>query len=80
MICALLIFGTPELDFNPAERSPWFDATFEPVVDIVERIEAVDREAIGRVAGRLTASPPTFAALGPIGRVKAMGAIEERFA
>ena len=50
------------------------------VEEIVERIEAVDLEAIGRVADRLTASRPTFAALGPISRVKAMGAIEERFA
>ncbi len=50
------------------------------VEEIVERVEAVDLEAIGRVADRLMASRPTFAALGPIGRVKAMGAIEERFA
>ena len=27
-ICALLIFRTPELDFNPGVRSPWFDSTF----------------------------------------------------
>ncbi len=50
------------------------------VEEIVERVEAVDLEAIGRVADRLTASRPTFAALGPIGRIKAMGVIEERFA
>lgn len=50
------------------------------VEEMVGRIEAVDREAIGRVAGRLTASRPTFAALGPVGRFKAMGALEERFA
>ncbi|MEE9250001.1 MAG: pitrilysin family protein [Alphaproteobacteria bacterium] len=50
------------------------------VEEMVERIEAVDIQAVGRVADRLTASRPTFAALGPIGRFKAMGAVEERFA
>lgn len=39
-ICALLIFRTPELDFNPAERSPWFDAIFEPVEDIAAALDA----------------------------------------
>lgn len=38
-ICSLLIFQTPELDFNPAVRSPWFDATFDPVEEIVGLLE-----------------------------------------
>jgi hypothetical protein len=39
-ICALLIFQKPELDFNPAERSPWFDVTLEPLEEIVSALEA----------------------------------------
>jgi aryl sulfotransferase len=39
-ICALLIFQTPELDFNPAERSPWLDVTFEPIDDTIALLEA----------------------------------------
>jgi len=39
-ICALLIFREPELDFNPAQRSPWFDVTFEPLEEVVAALEA----------------------------------------
>lgn len=39
-ICALLIFQKPELDFNPAERSPWFDVTLEPLEEVVSALEA----------------------------------------
>jgi aryl sulfotransferase len=39
-ICALLIFQEAELDFNPAERSPWFDVTFQPLDEVVAALEA----------------------------------------
>ncbi len=39
-ICALLIFQTPELDFNPGVRSPWFDSTFDAVEDTIAMLEA----------------------------------------
>ena len=39
-ICALLIFKTPELDFNPGVRSPWFDSTVDSVEDTVALLEA----------------------------------------
>ncbi len=51
-----------------------------PVAEITERIEAVDRTAIERVAARLTRSRPTFAAIGPLSRVEAFEAMAARFA
>jgi predicted Zn-dependent peptidase len=41
-----------------------------PVAELVERIEAVDRAAIARVAGGLLAGRPTFAAVGPLTHVE----------
>ena len=41
-----------------------------PAAEIIERIEAVDRAAIARVAGGLLASRPTFAAVGPFTHVE----------
>ena len=40
-----------------------------PVEEIVERIDAVDAAAIGRLANRVFAGVPTLAALGPVGPV-----------
>ena len=45
-ICALLIFQKPELDFNPAERPPWFDVTFEPIEEVVSALEAQTRRRV----------------------------------
>jgi predicted Zn-dependent peptidase len=42
---------------------------------LLERIEAVDRDAVARVARRLMASRPTVASIGPTGRVPAADAI-----
>ncbi|HEX3500720.1 MAG TPA: pitrilysin family protein [Stellaceae bacterium] len=50
------------------------------VADIVARIEAVDNEAVMRVAQRVTATRPTFAALGQVGRVEHFDRISARFA
>jgi predicted Zn-dependent peptidase len=50
------------------------------VADIVARIEAVDNEAVMRVARRVTATRPTFAALGQVGRVEHFDRISARFA
>jgi predicted Zn-dependent peptidase len=38
--------------------------------ELVHHIDAVDEDAVIRVARRLTSSPPTIAALGPIGRIE----------
>ena len=50
------------------------------VAEIVARIEAVDNEAVMRVARSITASRPTFAALGQIGRVEHFDRISARLA
>jgi predicted Zn-dependent peptidase len=46
--------------------------------DMVTRIDAVDEAAVGRVARRLLAAPPTLTALGPIGRIEPYDRIAER--
>src|SRR6266700_1048445 len=50
------------------------------VADIVARIEAVDNEAVMRVARRVTATRPTFAALGQVGHIEHFDRISARFA
>lgn len=50
------------------------------VSDIVARIEAVDNDAVTRVARRITATRPTFAALGQVGRIEHFDRISARFA
>ncbi len=49
------------------------------VSDIVARIEAVDNEAVTRVARRITATRPTFVALGQVGRIEHYDRINARF-
>jgi|HubBroStandDraft_1064217.scaffolds.fasta_scaffold00020_24 predicted Zn-dependent peptidase len=48
--------------------------------EIVGLIDAVDRDAVARVARRIFAAPPTLAALGPIGRVESFDRITGRLA
>src|SRR6185312_288539 len=50
------------------------------VGEIVARIEAVDNEAVMRVARRVTSTRPTLAALGQIGRLEHFDRISARFA
>ena len=50
-----------------------------PPEEISAKIDAVDCEALDRVTGRLLASRPTVAALGPIDRVVPFGDIAARF-
>jgi predicted Zn-dependent peptidase len=50
------------------------------VPDLVARIEAVDNEAVKRVARRVMATRPTFAALGQVGRIEHFDRIVARFA
>jgi hypothetical protein len=38
-ICALLVFQTPVLLVNPATISPWLDAIFEPIEEILAMLE-----------------------------------------
>ena len=49
------------------------------VAEVVGKIEAVEAEAVRRLAGRLAAGRPTLASLGPIGRVEAYDQIAARF-
>ena len=49
-----------------------------PIEEIVQKIGAVDRDAVMRVARRLRASRPTVAALGPIGRLEEYDRIAAR--
>ena len=51
-----------------------------PVEEIVTKINAVDRDAVVRVARRLRASRPTVAALGPIDRLEDYDRIAARLA
>jgi aryl sulfotransferase len=39
MICAVLVFGTPDLPAPLPELSPWLDHAIEPVEDVVRRLE-----------------------------------------
>jgi predicted Zn-dependent peptidase len=50
------------------------------VHEIVARIEAVDNEAVTRVARRLLSARPTFTALGPIARIEHFDRITARLA
>jgi predicted Zn-dependent peptidase len=49
-----------------------------PTSETIEKLEAVDKTAIARVAARLTASRPTIAALGPIGRLESYDSVTAR--
>jgi hypothetical protein len=40
MICALLVFGTPDLPASLTTLSPWVDHRVEPVEDVFARLEA----------------------------------------
>ena len=40
MLCALLIFRTPELPAPLAELSPWFDMQLRPLAEVVDDLEA----------------------------------------
>ncbi len=49
-----------------------------PYTETVDRIEAVDTDAVRRVARRLLASPPAVCALGPIDKLESYDAIAGR--
>jgi predicted Zn-dependent peptidase len=49
-----------------------------PPEEIVAKIDATDRAAIARVAKRLLAGPPTFAALGPLDGIEPYGRLAAR--
>jgi hypothetical protein len=46
MICALLVFGTPELPRPLADISPWLDHLVEPREAVVARLEAQEHRRI----------------------------------
>ncbi|MGA2088845.1 MAG: pitrilysin family protein [Stellaceae bacterium] len=46
--------------------------------ELIRRIDAVDESAVARVAARFASARPTFAALGPIGKVEAYERLAER--
>jgi predicted Zn-dependent peptidase len=51
-----------------------------PPEEMLEKIVAVDLASLGRLAGRLVASRPCFAALGPLGRVESFDCLAGRLA
>ena len=51
-----------------------------PPEEMLEKIAAVDLASLGRLAGRLVASRPCFAALGPLGRVESFDCLAGRLA
>ncbi len=51
-----------------------------PVAEIIARIDAVDGEALRRVAGRILSSTPTLTALGPVKRLESYERIAARCA
>ncbi len=50
------------------------------VPEIVAKVEAVDTESVTRVARRLATTPPTVAALGPLGNLESYDRVLERLA
>ncbi|EME69570.1 Zn-dependent peptidase [Paramagnetospirillum caucaseum] len=49
-----------------------------PVAEVVEKVEAITAEDCARVARRLFAGTPTFAAIGPLGKVESFERVAER--
>lgn len=39
-ICAMLIFGRADIDVEPAKISPWFDSKFEPLAQMLQKLDA----------------------------------------
>ncbi len=56
-----------------------YGTPFDPA-DLVRRVEAVDNAAIGRVVAGWRASPPTLAALGPVGKLEDFERLRARLA
>jgi predicted Zn-dependent peptidase len=56
-----------------------FDRPFD-AADTIRRIDAVDEAAVARIASRLVAARPTFAALGPVGAVEDYDRLARRLA
>jgi Zn-dependent M16 (insulinase) family peptidase len=78
VICDILsgLAGTVA-DDELARQILVFDRPLSPD-EVSARVDAVDREAIDRIARRLFGCAPTFAALGPIARVQPFDEIVER--
>lgn len=51
-----------------------------PTEDTLAKLEAVDADAVARVARRLHQAPPTLTAMGPIGGVEPFDRIVRRLA
>ena len=49
-----------------------------PIAETIERVEAVDADAVARVARRIAASPPTLAVLGPANGLPSVDRVAER--
>ena len=50
-----------------------------PVSEMISKIEAIDRDAVGAIAQRLTTGPPTLTAVGPAGVLPSFESFAERF-
>ena len=49
-----------------------------PIEEVIQYIDSVDVDAVQHIARRITASPPTVAAMGPIAKVEAYDSIASR--
>jgi predicted Zn-dependent peptidase len=49
-----------------------------PVEEMVAKVEAIDAEAVAAVARRLFSGTPTFAAIGPLGKVEHYDSVKGR--
>jgi predicted Zn-dependent peptidase len=51
-----------------------------PIEEIVAKVDAIDVAAVARLARRIFATPPTLAAVGPLGRLEPLDALGRRLA
>lgn len=75
-----LLMGRESTSSRAEQLSGQLFAYGKPIATatLLEKIDAVDRDAIARLARRLSASPLTLAAIGPTGKVPAIDAIAAR--
>ena len=58
MICALLVFQTPELPAPLTVLSPWMDMRIRPVADVHAQLDANGIDGSSRRTRHLTGCPP----------------------
>src|SRR3954453_18544759 len=56
MICALMVFGSPDLPAPLPVLSPWVDHAIEPIADVVARLQAQRHRRFVKTHTRWTGS------------------------